>query len=84
MVNFIGKRTRALTLKVLSFILPIIALAYVGGKIWSIRFQIRDSVDLGRLAPIILVGGVLYAIDNLFLVLAWRRFIHWIGKTNIT
>lgn len=75
-----GKKT--LIVQIISIILPLVALAFVVEKIWSVRVQIFDKLDVKQIALFILAGSTLYAIDSLFLVIAWRQLIDWFGATK--
>lgn len=76
------KKAQKLILRIFSIFIPLIALLFVAEKVWRARFQLFNKMDFGHLILVVLLGGMLYAVDNFFLVLAWRRLIDWLGKTK--
>ena len=73
---------KTLIIKVLSVVLPLVALAFVAEKIWSVRTQILNRLDLTQSLILIFWGSILYAIDSLFLVLAWKQLVDWFSETQ--
>ncbi len=81
-MGFQSKEKKSIIIRVLSVVLPLAALAFVVEKIWSVRLQIFSELDVRKAIFIILGGSILYALDNLFLVLAWRQLVDWFGETK--
>jgi glycosyltransferase 2 family protein len=81
-MDFQSKEKKSLIIHVLSVVLPLAALAFVVEKIWSVRLQIFSELDVKQAILIILGGSILYALDNLLLVLAWRQLVDWFGETK--
>jgi|APSaa5957512622_1039677.scaffolds.fasta_scaffold26549_2 glycosyltransferase 2 family protein len=79
-----SKKKTSLIIQLFSIFLPIIALVFVIDKIWSVRYQILNNLDIKQTFFIVLGGSMLYAIDNLFIIFAWRQLINWFSesKTN--
>lgn len=77
-----NKKIQELILKVLGICIPFAALLFVAEKIWQARFQLFQNMEPLHAILIIVFGGMLYAVDNIFLVLAWRRLIDWFGSTK--
>ena len=70
-------------MKVVAVVLPMVALAYVLGKIWVVRSQLLDRINLWQAAGMIAGGCLIYALADLLLVLAWRRLLYWFGEAKI-
>jgi uncharacterized membrane protein YbhN (UPF0104 family) len=77
------KTIRAKMFSVLSALVTLTAIAFVIEKLWRLRLQLIGKIDIAQLAVIILVGSILFAIDGLLLILAWRHLVVWLGTAPL-
>jgi glycosyltransferase 2 family protein len=76
------KTLKSILMKVVAVVLPMVALAYVIAKIWVVRSQILERINIWQAAGMVLGGCLIYALADLLLVLAWRRLLYWFGETK--
>ena len=71
-------------LRILGFVLPLLGVGFVLQKIWSTGIRTLAGSDIKPVVVTVLVGGILYALDNLLLVLAWQLLLGWFGESNLS
>ncbi len=77
-----GHKLQSILMKVVAVVLPMVALAYVIGKIWVVRSQLVEKINLWQAAGMVVGGCLIYALADLLLVLAWRRLLYWFGEAK--
>jgi uncharacterized membrane protein YbhN (UPF0104 family) len=78
------KKIQGRIFSALSLLLSLAAIAFVIEKIWRVRFQIFEKIDIRQIGSMILVGSVIYALDNFLIIFAWRHLVDWLGRTKTT
>ncbi len=69
-------------LRVVSVFLPIIAIGFVGQRIWTNQVWQLETINVGQVVLVVLVGGALYTLGNLLVTLAWHRLLIWFGEEH--
>ena len=69
--------------KSINILLPLVALFYIGQKIWSVKADLFASMTARDVIWLVGLGSIMYAFNNIFLVIGWRQLINGFGETDI-
>ena len=78
-------RQKAIPLiKTISVLIIIIALLFVGRKIWLASDQLLLHADKPKLVVIVILFGLFYIINDILLAYIWKRLLSWFGDTQVS
>lgn len=69
--------------KGVSILLPLVALFYVGQKIWSVKADLFANMTIREVVWLVGLGSIMYAFNNIFLVLGWMHLINEFSEIDI-